>query len=64
MPEDRLQSEIPSVTEYHQVNTSVELGLDKKYPAQMQAHELHGGGRVKLLSVFEILNHPRISDIQ
>jgi hypothetical protein len=61
MPADRLQSEIVSVTEYHQVNTSAELGLDRRYPFPTQAHEHHGGGRLKLLFVFEILNHPRIS---
>jgi hypothetical protein len=64
MPEDRPQLGILSVTEHHPVIAPAELGFDNECPSALQAYELHGGSRLKLLSVFEILNHPRISGIQ
>jgi len=62
LPEDRPRLGILSVTEHHDVNALAGLGLDNKSPSPPQAHEL-GGGRLMLLSVFEILNHPRSSGI-
>lgn len=61
MPEDRPRLGILTVTEHHQVDAPAGLGLDNKCTSPVQAHELRGGGRLMLLSVFEILNHPRIS---
>jgi hypothetical protein len=62
LPGDRPQSGILSVTEHHHVTAPAGLGLDNKSPSPPQAHEL-GGGCLMLLSVFEILNHPRSSGI-
>jgi hypothetical protein len=53
-----------SVIEHHPVIVPAELGFDNDCPSAPHAYELHGGSRLKLLSVFEILNHPRISRIQ
>jgi hypothetical protein len=64
VPEHRPQLGLLSVTEHHQVDSPAELGVDKKSPFPMPAYELRGEGRLKLLSVFEILNRPRISGIQ
>jgi hypothetical protein len=64
VPEDRPQLGLLSVTEHHQVDSPAELGVDRKCLSPMQAYALRGEGRLKLLSVFEILNHPRIGDIQ
>ena len=64
MPEDRPQLGIQSATEHHPVVAPAELGFDDKCPSELQAYELHRGSRLKLLSVFEILNRPRISGIQ
>jgi hypothetical protein len=64
IPEHRLQLGILSVTEHHAAIPPAELGFDNKGPSALQAYEFHGGSRLKLLSVFEILNRPRISGIQ
>jgi hypothetical protein len=61
VPEDRPQSGILSVTEHHQVDAPADLGIDNRCPSPMQAHEPREGGRLILLSVFEILNQSRIS---
>jgi hypothetical protein len=62
-PEGRPQLAILSVTENRQAIAPAELGVANKCPSPMQAHELREGGRLMLLSVFEILNRPRISGI-
>jgi hypothetical protein len=64
MPEDRPQLGILSATEHHPVIAPAELGFDNKCPPALQAYELHERSRLKLLSVFEILNRPRITGIQ
>ena len=64
IPEHRQQLGILSVTEHHVAIAPAELGFDNKGPSALQAYEFHGGSRLKLLSVFEILNRPRISGIQ
>jgi hypothetical protein len=64
IPEDRSQVAIPLVIEHQLVEAPAGLGLDNRNPFPMRAHELGEGGRLKLLSVFKILNHPRLRGIQ
>jgi len=52
------------IAEHHVAIAPAELGFDNNGPTALQAYEFHGGSRLKLLSVFEILNRPRISGIQ
>jgi hypothetical protein len=64
MIEDGAKLGVLFVTEHHQVDAPAELGPDNKCPSPTGAHRSREGGRLKLLSVFEILNRPRISGIQ
>jgi hypothetical protein len=64
IPEGRPQLAILSVIEHQLVDAPAGLRLDNKKTSPMRAYELGEGGRLKLLSVFEVLNHPRLSGIQ
>jgi hypothetical protein len=64
IPEDQPQLAILSEIEHQLVDASAGLGLDNRNPSPMRAYELGEGGRLKLLSVFEVLNYPRLGGIQ
>jgi hypothetical protein len=63
MSEDRRQFGILPLAEYHEATSPVESWLYRECPSPMQLHEPREGGRLKLLSVFQVLNHPPISDV-
>ena len=62
--ENQPQLSILSVIEHQLVDAPAELGLKNKNHSPMRAFELGEGGRLKLLSVFEILNYPRLGGIE